>query len=326
MASYPPCGNDRADGLNGNPGTPTPDDAVVYQPAPTFLEELPESPQIEFGEHNTYVHSFKTDEANAYEILGGTPRGTILVDSEGSQYKVLTTQLDFQKGNFCVVRITQESVLTPPEDEFHVESVEFNPSIFLHPRYQTVINYDAPPDDEAAEQNITGPQIINWITNAVDGSSQSQQNQWGQFINSTNITDPDVLSLAKELVTKLRRGEDTYYLSGWRVYWSQYFNLPQPLNPGGYIEDPVAEGQLPPYFWSADGTPDGDNTLISLAQQVNPIIYPPPTDLAGTISWLRQADTVEYQRVWFKVVHSWLGGPNGTWDNDIYPMAEGNLG
>lgn len=331
--SYPPCGYSRADGLDGRPGTPTPNGTLQFQPSPEFLEEFPESPQIEQGEHYTFVHRFKSDQNNAAAIVIGTPRGTPLVDSFDFQYKVLTSQYDQLRGDVAQVTITAECINIPPEDEFHVETVEFNPSIFLHPKYATIVSYSA--QNASSTQLITGPIIIGWINNAVGLPSQIAQGENANQLNSDNITDADVLSLALELVQKLQRGEETYYLSGWRVYWTQYSTFPgvpavdpngQPtgLNPGGYIEDPVAAGGLPAYFWSLDGTPTGDNTFTITAQQVNPTMYPPATDLTPTISWLRQADTVEYQRVWFKIVHSWIGAPGGTWDVDLYPLAEGS--
>lgn len=317
--SFPPCGYDRADGQDGRPGTASPPGSVIQQPS-VGIEEQPTSPQVELGEHATFVHTISENYEDGQAILLATPRGTILEDDFGNQYKVLTCSLDYQKGDTCKIITTTEALSVPPEDEYHVETVEFNPSIFLHPRYASVVNYD---DVSTSDAPVTGPQIIGWVNAAIDLPQIASQGEWYGQLNSDNITDPDVLSLAQELVTKLRRGEDTFYLSGFRVFWSQYFNLPQGINPGGYTEDPVTQGELPPYFWSSDGTPDGENTLISLAQQVSPLIYPPPTDLLNTISWLRQADTVEYQRVWFKIAHSWIGGPGGTWDNDLYPIAQG---
>jgi hypothetical protein len=323
--SYPPCGFDRADGLDGNPGTATPSDALQIRtalglPAGAFLEEDANSPEIELGEHATFVHTFKCDPVTGQEILYGNPRGTPLVDSQGYQYKVLTTSSQYQKGHYCIVRITAEWVDVPPEDEFHVETVEFNPSIFLHPRYASVVNYSA--ENAGSTDLITGPFLMGLITNAANMSTPQSQTGFYNLLNNYNVTDPAVLELCLELITKLQRGEDTFYLSGWRVFWSQYNTYPGSpagssgdatgLNPGGYTEDPVTEGGLPSYFWSLDGTPTGDNTFTVTSETVNPQYY------ENGISWLRQADTVEYSRVWFKVIHSWIGGPLGTWDVDIY--------
>lgn len=282
---------------------------------------MPDSPQIEQGEHYTFVHRFKCDRINGNAILIGVPRGTVLGDSFGFKYKVLTSQYDQQKGDYGIVTITSECINVPPEDEFHVETVEFNPSLFLHPRYQPVLNYSAM--DVTNKNLITGQSIIGWIKNAAQMSTVQGQTGFANMLSGSNITDPDVLELAQELFQKMQLGEDTFYLSGWRVYWSQYSTfcgstpvaagaLPNGLNPGGYLEDPTVEGGLPYYFWSLDGTPGGKNTFSVTADKVNPDYY------GNGLSWLRQADTIEYQRVWFKVTHSWIGGPLGVWDDDLY--------
>lgn len=329
-SSFPPSGIDRADGIDGQPGTPTPVGARQIQPSPSFFEELPDSPEIEIGEHLTFVHRFKTDYNNAIEILNGNPRGTVLLDSSGNQSKVLTAQLTYQKGDYCIVSITAEGTQYSPEDEYDVEVVEFNPSIFLHPRYKSVVNY-TPTTGINMGLNI-GPQIISAITNAANSPSfQQTQDQSGfleYLITGTGDNAKGVLALSIELVTKLNRGEDTFYLAGWRVSWSQYCFLPPGprspvvgISPGGYLEDPVYQGALPSYFWSDNGTPSGNNTLIALANEVNPTIYPAPADGNITFSWMRQADHLTYQRVWFKITRSWVGGPLGTWDKDIYPPS-----
>lgn len=327
--SYPPSSFQRADGLDGRPGTPTPANARKIQPGQDFLEEDSSSPQVESGEHLTFVHSFETDPVNAQQILAGNTYGTVLQSDDVTfpDSRVLTCQYNYKKGDVVGITITSEAIAIAPPDEFSVETVEFNPSIFLHPRYATVVNYSA--QNDADTQTITGPLIIGWITGAVSLASQPSQNQYLFNLNPANITDADVLELALELVTKLRRGEDTFYLSGYRVTWSQYFFVAQPINPGGYIEDPADQGGLPYGFWSSDGLPTdpfgSGNTLVSLASQVNSTIYPPPDKSAdpptNTISWLRQADHVYFQRLWFKIDHSWIGGPLGSWDKDIYPYS-----
>lgn len=337
MASFPPSGFDRATGTNGQPGTPTPEGAVTYQPSPTFLEELPESPKVEWGEHITFVHTFKCDQDTALNIQLTNYRGVQLEDSGGFTSTVLTCLVLEQKGDYCIVEITSEGTFYPPPDEYSLEFCEFNPSIFLHPSYAAIANYT--PELGTNEGNNIGPQLIGAITQAANSpnfaQSQDQSGVIGGLLNgtgtdvNTGTTEEQALDMANALVAKLQRGESTFYLAGMRVTWAEYFfqsteddGLPG-FNPGGYIEDPVYQGGLPPYFWSSNGTSAGQNTLISLASQINPTIYPPVD--AGknqyTISWLRQADHIQFERVWFKYTHSWIGGPIGNWDSDLYPTS-----
>lgn len=311
MPDYIPSGIDRAIGINGFPGTPTPNGAVVKQPSQFFFEELPNSPSIERGEQATIVHQFRTDPDNARNIIFGLSRGALFTDSQGDITRCLTVTYQYEKGDVVLITITSEGVsFDAPPDEFEVDEVEFNPSLFLHPRYSMVVNYS---DNSASGTPflVTGPQIIGWVNSAVDlPAVSSQQEQFGQ-LNSTNITNTTVLALAKELVTKLKRGEDTFYLAGFRVTWSQYFFLPPLMCTGGFIESPV-QGGLPFYFWSANGGPDGLNILEALAAVQNPNLY------GQGLSWLRQCDHLTYQRTWFKQTHTWIGGPAGQWDTQLY--------
>src|SRR5262249_35867825 len=142
---------------------------------------------------------------------------------------------------------------------------------FRHPRYYTVMNYI--PDSGPYSGVFLGNLIAAWINAAVDlPQILPRQENYGQ-LNSTNIPDSDVLDLAQELVDKLRKGEDSFYLAGFRVQWSQYYWYPPEIDPGGYIQDPVTEGGLPYYFWSNDGTPSGSDIFTALAATVAPAFY-----------------------------------------------------
>lgn len=322
-SQFPVSGYDRADGEGGRPGTPTPDNQPQFRTAsglPYYFEELENSPTIERGEQTTITHKFKCDQITGSTYLQGLQRGQLMTDSQGNQTKILTSSLEYNKGDYWVLTVTAEgfagffstdgvSPLDVPPDEFSVETLEFNPSIFLHPRYATVLAYDDP------EQNTTGAQIFQWISAALNMAQVSGQTSNASLINSTRITDFDVLTLAEELLGKVRQGIQTFYLAGFKVVYSRYFFYPEPINPGGYIEDPVASGNLPYYFWSLDGTSnpdDGNNSLTLLAQATAPAFY------EDGLSWLRQADTVQYQRTWVKITSIWIAGPNGRWDADLY--------
>ena len=159
-----------------------------------------------------------------------------------------------------------------------------------------------------------------------------------------NVTGDNVCSVAiaaaSEIINKLWFQIDAPYIAGWQITWSQYFFQPVQLSPGGYIEDPsnivpdffmqaaaqaiLARGQLGGLNSNLDTlppTPGGIyNTIFSGMASLNPACYSNTGQTGGlvSISWLRKADEVVYERTWFKVTHTWIGSPVGLWDNDIY--------
>jgi len=174
----------------------------------------------------------------------------------------------------------------------------------------------------------------------------------GQSETSIDVSgDPACLfaiAAAGEIIQKLWFQIDAPYVPGFQVKWSQYFFAPVYENPGGYLEDPV--GVVPEYFMAPGfvvpgGTgsvqtvlPQGSliteysnlDTVPPLPKNADnifsqmPLFNPQCFSLDGTpsgkanISWLRQADEVEYQRTWFKVTRTWIGSPIGHWDRQIY--------
>ena len=161
------------------------------------------------------------------------------------------------------------------------------------------------------------------------------------FVIPVPTTDPAIdlaTAAALEIISKIWRCEDTPYIAGYQITWSQYFYLPQKLNPGGYIENPfddgngnkngqfpdlpdyVAEPSLPDYFYSTASPPDSSQTIFDDLPIYNAACYSSDGTQDGnySISWLRQADTIEYERTWYKVTSTWIGSPVGHWDYDIY--------
>lgn len=146
------------------------------------------------------------------------------------------------------------------------------------------------------------------------------------------------IAAAKELISKLWRQEDTPYIAGYEVVWTQYFFAPVFLNPGGYIEDP--RYIVPAYFMSPFNNgviprgnqndpfggdtgapvPPGGTTIFDTLPVVNPQCYATNGLRGGPLSFscLRKSDSVTYERTWFRVPHTWLCAPIGKWDSDIY--------
>ena len=323
--SYPPIGFDRADGTltyEGQVvGTPTPAGTVVVKPYAHWLEELPTSPTLERSEQFTAKHSYAVDQVNGPILLAGLPRGTVLADSVGVIWKIVQTSLEYQSATRAILSLTMEAINSDvPPDDYEVDALELNPPLIRHPRYVSLLFYQPP----NGQQN--GIQIINAIETAINGSNTLQQAE--NIANLSSITDPTVQGYAKEYAAKRYRGEETWYLPCIQVTWSRYsyspvFDIGNPgLNPGGYIEDPVAKGGLPAFFWSDTGFPGGNNLLLEQAALKSPMFY------GAGLSWLRKSDRITFQRTLFKITHTWVGAPNGNsnltgyqfsyWDPDIY--------
>lgn len=100
--------------------------------------------------------------------------------------------------------------------------------------------------------------------------------------NKLLVTD----ATAQLLGQKLLKGLESYYLAGWTYSWSLYSWTIPTLTNGAYIETPG--GPLAGY-------------------------------LGTGVDWLRQADDMEFDGFKYKLTRTWLGGPTGHWDTDIYP-------
>lgn len=128
------------------------------------------------------------------------------------------------------------------------------------------------------------------------------------------------LAAAQELLTKIWRMEDSPPVYGLEVTHTEYWWRPPYINLGSYLEDPqAANPPVPDYFLCPSTIPDG-TTMFDLIGDFNPQYYS-QTGFAGggvAISWLRQADQIEFCRTFFKVTRRWLGAPIGAFDKDLF--------
>ena len=286
-----------------------------------FFQEMSDSPTVESGEQSTIVHKFACDYNTAQYYMICNPRGTYLTDQNNNTSRVLSSQITpinrtGVRGVILTVTSEGQYPLFPnPPDEFDIESVELNPALDKHPRYKDLTyqmrllvknaNIADNPDYVRVYEAT-----INTITGSLSGSALQQKE-------------------AQELLYKKHKGIDSFYLSGYKITWSSYFWKPQILNPGAYIEDPVQQGGLPAYFWSTTGEVSADpaQNIFSQTATHNQNMYPPSnTSLFQPpfgLSWLRQADTIHLQRTWWRLTRSWIGGPIGHWDNELYnPLTQ----
>lgn len=333
-----PCGFDRATGTQSSagllPGTPNPDGQITVASSDGTIqfEELPDSPEIELAEQGTIVHRFRTSWSDGFSRLQGLPRGLLQTDSYGNTYRILSSKLSSDRGTLCYLTVTSEAVSfdTPP-DEFACTPVELGINIIKHPRYLYALlpNYaqsqnqtpTPPPADTPAQ--ITSKQAVLALIQQYMDTISIPPAQNGVLSNlaikssvQTQVTTY-AEAAAQEIVQKLWSQEDSPYVVGFQIVWAQYFWFPQFLNPGGYIEDPISTGGLPPYF----GSPDGDyniSTIFDKLAELNSQCYQDFYTGGLNISWLRKADTQEYQRTWYKVTRTWIGSAIGHWDTNIY--------
>lgn len=315
-------------------GVATPSGARTVSPSPTFFYEMPTSPSIEKSEQATIAHRFVCDYGTGKTVLSALSRGSILTDSFGNISRMLSHRLDYLKGDAAMLTQTCEGVsFNVPPDEFDIEVLEFNPAIQKHPRYSglNAANPSAPGGGYSAWQIFSYlQQAVNQQLNGAFSTYIQQVFTWlGVPQTGASITFPTASSsilaqAAFELYNKMLKGEETFYLAGFRVRFSTFNFYPQNLDPGGRIEDPVTSGNLPYTFWSNDGSGNpSSNIFTALASVVSPQFY------SNGISWLREADSQSYQRTWFRKTQSWVGGPaggafangftfTGHWDTDIY--------
>jgi len=95
-----------------------------------------------------------------------------------------------------------------------------------------------------------------------------------------------ITGLENELGAKLNRGFKNYYLSGFKYSWTRtFYTLTGVANVGGFIQVPL--GPLAGF-------------------------------IPGTFSCLRQADDIKWTGAVYKYTMSWLCGPAGHFDTDIY--------
>jgi hypothetical protein len=147
----------------------------------------------------------------------------------------------------------------------------------------------------------------------------------GSAAGDNNIgKQQDHYMAAYELMQKLFCGEQTFYLPGFRVQWTQFFWMPQPLDPGGIIEDPITSGRLPYFYWSTNNPQDSNTAfnIFALMAARCPQLYDPLKTGKTVISWLRLCDMpVVWERTWFGITRTWLGGPYSHWDKHLYTNA-----
>ena len=356
-----PYGFDRADGVTelpggGTQGTATPTGSILLQGAggpatidDIAIEELPDSPDIERAEQATISKTYRMAWSECLNRIAYLGRGAVVYDTFGNYYLILSASIRHEAGGTGILTIVMEAkTFDSPPDEFSIVPVELGVNIIKHPRYFYAFLGDGYGSTTEKENQMVirllqdymentsanyRDAIVRLLTDSLgynDGAGYTPQpppwdrdaEDWldtsSAFVAGTDMAKRAAL----EIVQKWWRGEETPYLVGYEMTWSQYYFISPSLNPGGYVEDPMfdANPQLPDYFYSNVWPPDPAYTIFDFLPYVNPQCYSDDGTSSGSvnISWLRKADQVEYQRTWFKITRTWLGSPVGFWDSDLY--------
>ena len=349
--TFPPSGLDRATGLMGLPGTPQPANSIKQVIATvdtvpgTFFEEMPDSPQFDFGEQGTVRHTFECDWAITFQnLIPLIQRGQIFLDSFQNYSKIINTTVHYMPGNRCHIEITAEGLNWGiPPDEFSIEPMEINPDIFKHPRY----NYGPGGANLASGYGLTAQEkgLIRWTLaqnsiTAYDAyqnifSSNGAQMAGGNVDWTNGVVGNTIPKrMAWEIIQKSWRGEDTFYLPALVVTYSSFYYNPVQVCPGGFIDDPtnsIFGPSIPYFFWSRNGTNDhasNNNILQAPEGRLNNLF-------SNGVTYLRKCDSVTYQRTWFKLTQTWVGAPTGPsdgtstyiyWDPDLYAIPTTPIG
>jgi hypothetical protein len=357
-----PVGFARADGgVTSALGTQTQDgQIVVTHPAGSGIDKIPleehkDSPSIERGEQATFKHRWRMEWNEALLRLSGLGRGTV---RQGTWmglpilFRVLTAGVDRETGGMATLTVTEESMsFDSPPDRFQVTPVELSLDIIKHPRYFYAF---LGPDGYGSKTEVKNQMVIRILQDYMRDSDANLRNAYQKLIYKSighegsagdkypaptwdpakgwnydksvaqTISGTDIAKRAAlEIINKWWRGEEKPYIIGWQINWSVYYFWPQPLNPGGYIEDPITQAvpQLPAYFWSPYFPPrDKPPTIFDWMAYVNPQCYSNTgySDGDVQISWLRKADQYDFERTWFRVDRTWIGTPIGYWDPQLY--------
>jgi len=100
------------------------------------LQEDADSPTIERGIQCTCQHKFTLDYDEGLSLLSVIGMGTIVQDSFGNIWRVLTCSLQSESGGRGKLITVSESVsFDLPPDEFQINSVDLGIDIIKHPRY-----------------------------------------------------------------------------------------------------------------------------------------------------------------------------------------------
>jgi hypothetical protein len=234
-------------------------------PGASDLVATRRSGSMRYAERVTYVQEFEGKLTAARTLAGLYYRGTIWqIAGFNGNFIVDDTSIvpDGQKGT---VTINYTWLGSLPPDEWSVTPVEINPALEKNSVYAALTAADV----KQARRNFNA------------SSQEAADSVESAITAATNA------ALIQSLVTKLSRGQETFYMAGAKYQWTAFFNTLSgvTLRMGGYREAPGGPGTLP----------------------------------AGFI-WLRMADELSWSNGLYKLTRCWIGAPSyaSYWDTDLY--------
>lgn len=359
-----PVGELRADGVDINLGTPGNEFIGTQSSLGANLipiEETPDSPTIERAEQTTVTHKFTMSWADAVTQIKNLYRGQLYWnDSSQTEdtaiFKILSVRITHVIGNTATLEIVSEALnIDNPPDLFNVSAVELGVNILKHPRYFWILRGGRGDSAQEQENGLLNQQVIRLLQNYFDNSNINVRNayiEWlyyslgypgsvvdGLVVNDSPITitqPPGTASrtftpltgtdcakyAAMEIIQKYWLGIETPYIAGWQITYSKYHWTPPQLHPGGVIDNPFET--VDEQFLYDD---NGDSIFKQMAA-LNPQCYSDNGKAEGntSISWLRKADTVTFERTFYRQDMTWIGSPVGYWDTDLFGTSTPDSG
>lgn len=240
---------------------------AAIKPVGFTLVEAPDSPQYSFTDKPTLTRTWN----GTWSAISALATATAIGSMTGSWRvkEVLPVQATANTGKLVIKyeAAGSGSGATLPLDKFSLRSFEINPRLERHPRYASL-------DDDT----------MALVRQAVDGADQTTRDE---ALTAIGLLSAPVANLASELVGKLLRGQETYYLAGLTYIWSASSWSVPTFSDGGVIETPG--GPLAAYIAT----------------------FP--------FDWLRLCDELDdTDGTSYRITRSWKGGPSGHWDSDLY--------
>ena len=154
------------------------------------VEEMPGSPRWERAEQSTCEHRLKMSKADAIYYAEMMPRGTIVNDSLGNIWRILSCEYERDSDLFSSLHYVMESLsFDSPPDDFSDHPVSLDINIIKHPRYWWALSPYAgeeaniPVGDTAfASISIVKEAIIRMIQNYIESPFYPTQNQTNSLI------------------------------------------------------------------------------------------------------------------------------------------------
>lgn len=283
-----------------------------------------------------------------YAAVDGAHDPFVGDDGAASIFKVLSAKITHAPGNTAVLEITSEALnIDVPPDQFNISAIELGVNILKHPRYFYAL-YGMSRDTGvvALDTYKLNQQVIRALQQYFDNPSLTNRNAIADLISQALDQpgevnrDGDVIpgvvgdvtyltgtkfakQAALEILQKYWLGIENPYIVGWQIVYTTYWWRPPALHPGGIIQEPyyTVDEQ---FLWKdfGEGVESVDDTIFWNMKNINPACYSSTGKAeAGAktrISWLRKADTLTFERTFYRLESTWIGSPVGFWDKDIF--------